>query len=147
MTEASTVVRRAGLKPTRQRVAIVDLLGDQDRPATAQALHGDLPASTRPGLATIYRTLQALAQAGLAETFPSGGEVAYRLCPPEHHHHLTCERCGSVQEIPSCEVEGWAEAVSRRRGFLLTAHRAELFGLCSRCRKRPTAQVRPRTSS
>jgi Fur family ferric uptake transcriptional regulator len=97
-------------------------------------LHRRLRGTGRPGLATVYRTLRALGDSGLAQTFAGDGEVAYRLCSPAHHHHLTCERCGSVEEIPSCEVEAWAETVSRRRGFVLTAHTTDLVGVCGRCR-------------
>jgi Fur family ferric uptake transcriptional regulator len=109
------------------------------RPVTAQALHASLnQRGLGPGLATIYRTLQHLAQAGLARTFPAGeGELAYKLCDPGHHHHLICERCGTVVEIPSCEVEEWAMAVATRRGFSLSSHQAELFGLCDTCARTP----------
>jgi Fur family ferric uptake transcriptional regulator len=87
-----------------------------------------------PGLATVYRTLQALARVGRARTFPVGeGEVAYRLCEPGHHHHLICERCGTVVEIPACEIEGWAVAAARRRGFTVVAHQADIVGRCPRC--------------
>jgi Fur family ferric uptake transcriptional regulator len=82
----------------------------------------------------VYRTLQALARVGRARTFPVGeGEVAYRLCEPGHHHHLICERCGTVVEIPACEIEGWAVAAARRRGFTVIAHQADIVGRCARC--------------
>jgi Fur family ferric uptake transcriptional regulator len=125
----------AGLRPTPQRVAIIEALEGKDRPVTAQDLHEEVRAAT--GLATVYRTLRALADTGLAESFPANeGEQAYKLCEPAHHHHLICERCGQVQTIPSCEVEDWAAAVGRRRGFSVTGHRADVYGLCERCRRR-----------
>ncbi|MBI4260596.1 MAG: transcriptional repressor [Actinobacteria bacterium] len=105
------------------------------RPVTAQALHLLLHRGAGgAGLATVYRTLQALAQAGLARTFPAGeGEVAYKLCEPGHHHHLICESCGRVVEIPSCEVEGWAAEVANRRGFEVSSHQADIYGRCDVC--------------
>ena len=127
---------RAGLKPTRQRRAILQAVARQRRPVTAQDLHSRLrDVSGGPGLATVYRTLGALAASGVLRTFPAReGEVAYRLCEPGHHHHLICERCGAVAEIPSCEVEGWAAQVARRRGYSVTHHQADVFGLCEDCR-------------
>lgn len=135
MTEAALMLREAGLRPTRQRTAIVEAIAGSGRPVTAQALHARLRRpGGGPGLATIYRTLQALAQAGVIRTFPAGeGELAYKLCDPGHHHHLICEGCGAVVEIPSCEVEPWASRVARRRGFTVSSHQAEIFGLCDRC--------------
>ena len=130
------LLEATGLRPTRQRRTIVRTLARSARPITAQALHARLArgVSPAPGLATVYRTLQALAQEGLARTFPAGeGEVAYRLCEPGHHHHLICEGCGEVVEIPACEVEDWATSVARRRGFTVTAHQADVYGLCARC--------------
>lgn len=125
----------AGLRPTRQRAAILRALERSTRPVTAQALHGRMQRrADGPGLATVYRTLQALAQAGLARTFPAGeGELAYKLCEPGHHHHLICEGCGLVVEIPSCEVEPWAARTARRRGFTVSSHQAEIFGRCASC--------------
>ena len=136
MRPAVEVLGEAGLRPTRQRLQIVEVLDVADRPMTAQALHAALSSGGHrgPGLATVYRTLQAVAAAGLARSFPSGeGELAFKLCEPGHHHHLICERCGAVVEIPSCEVETWAGKVARRRGFTVTSHQADIYGLCETC--------------
>lgn len=138
MTEATALARMAGLRPTPQRVAIIRALEGKDRPVTAQTLHQEVRSGpSTPGLATVYRTLRALADAGVAESFAAGeAEQAYKLCDIEHHHHLICDSCGQVVSIPSCEVEGWASAVGRRRGFAVTGHRADVYGLCARCRPR-----------
>ncbi len=138
ITDAGPVLQQADLRPTRQRTAILEALGRSAQPVTAQALHAQLNrgrrSGTGPGLATVYRTLQALAEAGLARTFPAGeGELSYKLCAPEHHHHLICERCGRVEEIPSCEMEGWASTIARKRGFRVTSHQADIYGLCADC--------------
>ena len=127
---------QAGIRPTRQRLAILDAVGRERRPVTAQELHRRLQDDPDgPGLATVYRTLGALAEAGVLRTFPAGeGEQAYKLCKPGHHHHLICERCGTIVEIPSCEVEAWAAQVAKRRGFSATSHQADIYGLCERCR-------------
>jgi Fur family ferric uptake transcriptional regulator len=135
MSDAAGLARLAGLRPTPQRVAIIEALEGKDRAVTAQDLHGEVRDAT--GLATVYRTLRALAGTGVAEAFAAGeGEQAYKLCQPAHHHHLICERCGRVVTIPSCEVEDWAAAVARRRGYSVTGHRADVYGLCERCRRR-----------
>jgi Fur family ferric uptake transcriptional regulator len=142
VTEAAALARLAGLRPTSQRVAIIKALEGRDRPVTAQVLHEEVRG---PGLATVYRTLRALADTGVAETFPAGeGEVAYRLCEVDHHHHLICERCGQVISVPSCEVGGWATAVGRRRGFRVTGHRADVYGICQSCRVGGRARRSPR---
>jgi Fur family transcriptional regulator, ferric uptake regulator len=141
VTEPASLARLAGLRPTAQRLAIIEALEGKERPVTAQALHKEVGGRAGPGLATVYRTLRALAATGTAETFEAGeGEVAYKLCEVDHHHHLICERCGQVTTIPSCEVEDWASAVARRRGFSVTGHRADVYGLCAECRRRVRAR-------
>jgi len=122
-----------GLRPTRQRRAILQAVAAEDRPVSAQDLHARLrSAGEAAGLATVYRTLQALADAGVLRTFQTpSGEVAYKVCEPGHHHHLICTRCGGVEEIPSCEVEEWASAVARRRGFTVSSHQADIYGVCA----------------
>ena len=141
MRAEGALIDSAGLRPTRQRVAILRAVAAERRPVTAQDLYARLRGARRsPGLATIYRTLWALTEAGVLCTFPAGeGEVAYRLCEPGHHHHLICEECGRIVEIPSCEVEEWASGVAERRGFTATRHQADIFGLCSDC-QRPTSR-------
>lgn len=137
MRAEGALIDSAGLRPTRQRVAILRAVAAERRPVTAQDLYARLRgARGSPGLATIYRTLGALTEAGVLRTFPAGeGEVAYRLCEPGHHHHLICEACGRIVEIPSCEVEEWASGVAERRGFTATRHQADIFGLCSDCQR------------
>jgi Fur family transcriptional regulator, ferric uptake regulator len=136
VTGRQAMLADSGLRATRQRTTIVRAMEREGRPITAQSLHARLARAGRgPGLATIYRTLQALEQAGYARTFPAGeGEISYKLCDPGHHHHLICERCGRVVEIPSCEIEGWATSAAKRRGFSVSSHQADIFGLCADCR-------------
>jgi Fur family ferric uptake transcriptional regulator len=135
MKDVRGVLEEACLRPTRQRLAILQAMQESGRPETAQALHARLlQTGTGPGLATIYRTLQALERAAHVRAFPAGeGELSYKLCDPGHHHHLICERCGLVVEIPSCEIEQWASRAARRRGFTVSSHQADIFGLCGSC--------------
>jgi Fur family ferric uptake transcriptional regulator len=128
------LLRRAGLRPTRQRLAVLRAMNGRGDAVTAQDLHHELRgADGAPGLATIYRTLMALAQAGALDTFAREGEQAFRLCGQDHHHHLVCESCGRVEEVASREVESWVRRIARLRGFRVTGHTAEVYGVCGSC--------------
>jgi Fur family ferric uptake transcriptional regulator len=119
-------------RATRQRVAVLGMLRSAGGPLSAQDLHGRLGRTV--GLATVYRTLQGLADTGQVDVFRRGsGEALFRLCNPVHHHHLVCEGCGRVEEIDACEVEPWAAEVARRRGFEITRHQADIVGRCADC--------------
>lgn len=133
MTEAA--LSRSGLRVTRQRVVVLDALRGRETALTAQELHRAVRKKPdAPGLATVYRTLAALASSGEVDTFTRDGEAAYRLCGAHHHHHLVCEACGSVQEVEAAQVESWIRDVARKRGFVVTGHTADVFGMCRDCR-------------
>ncbi len=117
---------------TRQRLAVLGALEGQEA-LTALDVHQRLRRGAAPGLATVYRTLSALAQAGEVDTFQRDAEQSFRLCRPGHHHHLVCERCGSVEEVPGAEVERWVARVARRRAFTVTGHTADVYGRCRSC--------------
>jgi Fur family ferric uptake transcriptional regulator len=128
-------LRLAGLRVTRQRLAVLAALSVRPDAVTAQDLYeGIRKRRGAPGLATVYRTLTALAEAGVIDTFNREGELAYRLCGESHHHHLVCESCGAVQEVEARQVESWIRSVARRRGFVVTGHTADVYGLCRDCR-------------
>jgi Fur family transcriptional regulator, ferric uptake regulator len=127
-------LREAGLRATRQRLTVLEALRGRDGAVTAQDLHMELRQAGEPvGLTTVYRTLAALADAGFLDTFAREGEQAFRLCGDVHHHHLVCETCNRVEEITAAEVERWVGEVAQSRGFTVTGHRADIFGICADC--------------
>ncbi|HVL98355.1 MAG TPA: Fur family transcriptional regulator [Egibacteraceae bacterium] len=127
-------LREAGLRATRQRLTVLEALRAREDSITAQDLHMELRQAGEPiGLTTVYRTLSALADAGFLDTFEREGELAFRHCSVDHHHHLVCEACNKVEEITAEEVERWVQEIAQTRGFAVTGHRADIFGLCADC--------------
>ncbi len=123
-------------RSTRQRAAIIEALRHASGFKTAQGLHLEMSgAGERVGLATVYRNLQALVDAGQVDVLQNEvGEAIFRLCrATEHHHHLVCRSCGRSEEVTAEEVESWAAQVARRHGFQDVTHTAEVFGLCEGC--------------
>jgi Fur family ferric uptake transcriptional regulator len=119
---------------TEQRQAIFDALRSSDRAVTAQELHGQLEGV---GLATVYRNLQRLADAGDADTLRrDSGELAFLICGGGHHHHLSCRECGRVEEVRDCRLDDWAREVAAGHGFAEVEHQAELVGVCAACARR-----------
>lgn len=125
------------MRETRQRKEVLAALEGGDA-LPAQELHGRLRArGSKIGLATVYRTLHLLESEGSIDVLREDPtEARYRLCSPVHHHHLVCESCGTVVEIPECDVDEWAEKVGRAHGFTVHGHRAEIIGLCARCSRK-----------
>lgn len=132
-------------RETKQRTEVLSSL-EGGEALSAQELHDRLRhAGSRTGLATVYRTLRMLADDGVVDVLREDPvQLRYRLCSVEHHHHLVCESCGRVEEIPECDVSEWASRVARRRGFRVRTHRAEILGLCGGCARRTVAVKRSR---
>lgn len=120
---------------TRQRIAVQELLNELEEFRSAQQLHDELrERGVKIGLATVYRNLQALADAGEVDTLRTAeGENVYRKCSAGHHHHLVCRECGHTVEIDAPLVERWAAELARRHGFHDITHELEVHGLCHNC--------------
>lgn len=128
-----------GRRDTRQRRALREHLSGSDAFISAQQLHDALRAGgDKVGLATVYRTLQAMTLAGEVDAVRADdGEALYRMCGPRHHHHLVCRSCGATVEIDGPSVERWAVKAADDHGFTDVTHVVELFGLCANCATRP----------
>ncbi len=128
---------------TKQRQAVLDELTRVSDFRSAQQIFEDLHSQgQRVGLATVYRSLQGLAEDGRVDTLRSSeGEVLYRSCASEHHHHhLVCRECGFTEEIEQSQIESWVSAVAADHGFSDVEHSLELFGLCASCREKESAR-------
>ena len=134
--KAREVLAGAGVRPTIQRTRVLAELMSERDDVTAQELHGRLRGSgERMGLATVYRTLGLLEGEGVIHALShQPGELCYRWCGDEHHHHLVCSRCHRVIELGECELDSWLDRVSADHGFVATGHRLEVAGVCDGCR-------------
>jgi Fur family ferric uptake transcriptional regulator len=125
----------AAPRATRQRAAVSTALDDLDDFRSAQEIHDILRHRGHAvGLSTVYRTLQALADAGEVDVLRTDlGESIYRRCSTGHHHHLVCRSCGRTVEVEGPTVERWAARVAGEHGFADVSHTLEVFGTCPTC--------------
>ena len=130
-------------RSTRQRSAVSAVLDEAEGFLSAQDLHARLRSrGDAVGLATVYRTLQALAEDGDVDVLRTDdGEAVYRRCSSGHHHHLVCRRCGRTVEVEGPAVETWARRVGAEHGFVDVRHVVEVFGICADCAARDGARV------
>jgi len=96
-------LRAVGLRPTRQRLALTQLLFARgDRHVTAEQLHGEVLASAiRVSLATVYNTLHQFTEAGLLREVVVEPGRSYFDTNIADHHHFFCESIGLLQDIPA----------------------------------------------
>jgi Fur family ferric uptake transcriptional regulator len=119
-------------RQTRQRRAIQEAISEAGAPVSPKEILA--LAQTRLeglGMATVYRTLRLLADAGVIQQVEIPGESPrYEIAGKAHHHHFYCRGCGRVFEVDGCPGD-FAELAPR--GFALDGHELVLFGLCDRC--------------
>ena len=133
-------LRRKGLKTTHQREAIVDaFLRSSGHVALEDLLSSARRKHPGVGLATVYRTVKLLEEAGIAAARHFGpGQTLYEVAEGRaHHDHLICDSCGFIMEFENDEIEALQDAAARRMGFNVLRHRHELFGLCEKARGMP----------
>ncbi len=139
-------LRRAGLKLTPQRIAIVRQFAEDLTHPTAQDLFERLrPAFPTMSFATVYNTLDALARAGLAGVvrLPGKRGDAARFDPnTSPHHHAVCDSCGAVLDLPAGTLAPTQAAVRKLRhaapGFSVRAVERIYRGVCATCARQPS---------
>lgn len=99
-------LRHAGLRPTRQRLALAKLLFDGgDRHLTAEMLHDEaLRANVRVSLATVYNSLHQFRRAGLLREIVVDSQRTYFDTNMASHHHFYFDETGELSDIPGHEV-------------------------------------------
>lgn len=102
----TAVLRMAGLRPTRQRVALAELLfAGPHRHVSAEDLHAEAyDAKVRVSLATIYNTLHQFQEAGLLREVAVEASRSYFDTDTSDHHHFYLEDEGRVIDIPASSI-------------------------------------------
>jgi len=92
----------------------------------------------RASRATVYRTLDLLAEAGLVKHMRLGTSQRRfeHVHSGEHHDHLVCLRCGEIFEFLSPELEDCQSRICRETGFAPERHTMVIFGVCAKCREK-----------
>ena len=131
----STEVGRPSPRQTRQRAEIRHAVEVLASFATAQEIHDRMRHDgCSVGLATVYRTLQAMAAGGELDSLRiPDGQVAYRTCSPGHHHHLICRSCGRTVEVTVPQLAQLVRGMATDHGFASIDHEVEFFGVCTAC--------------
>ncbi len=130
-------LRSRGYRVTAQRLAVLHVLR-HSRVRLSPAEIYERARVTLPGLTetTVYRTLDFLAENGLAWPIRlDKGHLVYELAG-NRHHHLICRRCGSETEIDHAILESTYAKLEAASGYRLFDDHLTLFGLCPECQKK-----------
>jgi len=125
--------QKKGVRLTDQRKLIAKVIGDaEDHPDVDELYRRAVKQDNTISIATVYRTVKLLEEAGVIERLEFGDGRARYEEAGEHHEHLVDVETGEVTEFYHAELEALKEQIAREMGYELVDHRLELFG-----RKRP----------
>ncbi len=133
IAKLTAALRNAGVRVTRQRIALLSVLRDaKDHPDAEELLKRTKLIEPAVSLATVYRTLSLLEAAGVVHRHSfEGGSARFETATKKHHDHIVDLDSGEVIEFNSDKIEQLQNEIAAQLGFDVIHHRMELY-----CRKR-----------
>lgn len=131
-------LRKAGLKVTLPRLKVLEILeNNPQRHMSAEDVYKTLlDQGEEIGLATVYRVLTQFETAGLVSRHHfEGGHSVFEIDSGEHHDHMLCVRCGTIEEFVDEVIEDRQRELARKAGFDMTDHYLYIYGICTNCQK------------
>jgi Fe2+ or Zn2+ uptake regulation protein len=134
--EYAELLRSNNLKATPRRMYLLSLLEKAKIPLSAH----ELKAMWKQGetnVVTLYRALEALAVSGIVRRVDvQHGHTDYELVVSgEHHHHLVCTGCGTIEDVEGCPAKSIEKRALKDSSKFssLQEHSLEFFGTCNKC--------------
>ncbi|MGV1004048.1 MAG: Fur family transcriptional regulator [Candidatus Nanopelagicales bacterium] len=136
---AEAKLRELGERATGPRRRVLEVLAEHPEHVTAKRVAGLL--SPRVHRATVYRTLEMLADSGVVShrQLPGGATTYHLAAAPTGHAHLHahCLRCAAVIVLPVDSLDAAADRLIALTGFALDPQKSTLIGICSACSRLP----------
>jgi Fur family ferric uptake transcriptional regulator len=129
------IVDRGGRR-TMSRQAVIRVIVDSHGHVTADDIATEVKKDfPSVDVSTVYRTLETLRDIDIVDrVYFADGSTVYHL-KDHQHHHLCCESCGAVQELPITLLESVESSLFNEFGFRVTQRPLGFFGLCAECAK------------
>ena len=132
-----------GVKLTEQRKLIVKIIseskqeyGESDHPDVDELYNRVSKIDSRISIATVYRTVKLLEEAGiLAKHDFKGGKARYEAMIEGHHDHLIDVKTGEIIEFTDEEIEKLQIKIAEKYGYTLVDHKLELYGVKKKLNK------------
>lgn len=126
-----TELRKAGVRMTRQRVAILAVLAEtDDHPDANEIFRRVFETDASVSLSTVYRTMRILEDSGAIHRHAfADGRSRFEHSDREHHDHLIDVDTGQVIEFRSDKIERLQAEIAAELGYDLVRHRLELYGV------------------
>lgn len=127
-----------GIKNTKQRNLVFDILNEFDCPVSAEKIHSNIISiDSNINLSTIYRILEVFVNKGLVlkSNMLVSNNAVFELNREKHKHQLICLKCNKTIPLDSCPLKKFQESIEESTDFDITGHNLEIFGYCPDCKK------------
>jgi len=127
-----------GLKNTKRRSLILEILAKLEQPVTVDQLFLELKKNdVSINISTVYRILETLVSRDLVTktNISRENKTYFELNRLEHRHHFVCLDCKQIFWIDDCPLENYCELFQTRTGFDVTGHKLEIYGYCPNCKQ------------
>jgi Fe2+ or Zn2+ uptake regulation protein len=132
--QLSELLRRRGLRVTRQRLLLHRALRELDRHVTAdELLDAVTPKLPNASLPTVYAALELFEDLSLVRRLPAVAGATLYDPRTDDHQHLHCRRCGAVEDLEAPVNVAAALGAARRAGFRPAGAELVVSGLCADC--------------
>jgi Fur family ferric uptake transcriptional regulator len=136
MSDVHDQLRSRGLRVTRPRLAVLDVL-ERERHLRAEEVITAVNADTEVSVQAVYDVLNTLSDHGLLRRIqPRGSAARYELETGDNHHHLVCRACGQVLDVPCATGEAPCLDLPNdpaAGGFAIDEAEVTWWGLCPAC--------------
>ncbi|OHA62776.1 MAG: hypothetical protein A3E07_03490 [Candidatus Wildermuthbacteria bacterium RIFCSPHIGHO2_12_FULL_45_9] len=132
-----SVLREQGHRITNVRSAVVELLETSKSPLSADEIREELKKRKLDvNKTTVYRELDFLKGRNIAQEVEFGDKKKRYEIVGKHHHHVVCVQCKRAEDVDlQQDLDVVEKKIARGKGFQITGHSLEFFGLCSNCRQ------------
>lgn len=135
---AKDTLKEKGVRLTRQRQILLDIINNSGQHLDAESLY-QLARAQDPKLnrVTVYRTLKLLKEGGMVDELDlmhyGGDQHYYETKLKGEHAHVICLRCGRVEEYFGDPIQKLRKNVETSLGFQILIARTEIGGYCTHC--------------
>ena len=129
----------SGLKNTKSRLAILEILEKSAQPVSAEQVFLELKnKNISANLSTVYRTLDTLAEKRLATKLQLTGDsrTLFEYNRMAHKHYLICLECKKITPIESCPLGNYVKELAKETDYAISGHKLDIYGYCPECRKK-----------
>jgi Fur family transcriptional regulator, ferric uptake regulator len=131
------LLENSELPPTHNRLKILEIIGNNNRPLSAQDVFDTLSRSEEINRVTVYRILDLLVEKGIIERISSGGRsFHYGLAPNKNHPshpHFYCKLCGNLECLNPEDIQLEIEEIRRTFPGIIEKVEVRFDGVCKTC--------------